>query len=128
MEGGDGTASGAGRRGGIAGERGGGLMAGRRPIDDALELARERLRLLSEGDVVEEAARLEELDAGLLAACELAAADVRPGDAQLVDELMAITAAAGRLIAEELDATGARIRRLREGQAGNAAYRSASGM
>jgi hypothetical protein len=103
-------------------------MAGRRPIDDALELARERLRLLSEGDVVEEAARLEELDAALLAACERAAADARPGDAQLVDELMAIAAAAGRLLAEELDATGARIRRLREGQAGNAAYRSASGM
>jgi hypothetical protein len=41
---------------------------------------------------------------------------------------MAIAAAAGRLIAEELDATGARIRRLREGQASNAAYRSASRM
>lgn len=103
------------------------MKEGRRPIEEALELARERLRLLADVDGWDSAERLEALDAGLLAASRRVMADVRAGDAPLVAELMAVVVAANGLIVGELERTGARIRRLREGQAGNAAYRSSVG-
>ncbi|WBL36555.1 hypothetical protein O0235_03075 [Tepidiforma flava] len=96
-------------------------MDGRRPVERALELARERLRLLEAGGEFE---GLETLDADLAAACAAAGADLRAGDAPLIEELLAVHAAADRLISAELAALGARMRRLREGQAGSAAYRA----
>ncbi|GIW19275.1 MAG: hypothetical protein KatS3mg064_2432 [Tepidiforma sp.] len=96
-------------------------MPGERAIERALELARQRLRLLEAGGEFE---GLEALDGELAAACAAAGADLRASDARLVEELLAIHAAAGRLIDAELAALGGRIRRLREGQAGSAAYRA----
>ncbi|GIW13411.1 MAG: hypothetical protein KatS3mg062_0850 [Tepidiforma sp.] len=98
-----------------------------RAIDEALALARERLALLLEGAAVEEPERLEALDAALLQACGRAMTDAEPGDRQVLDELLAIHAAADRLIAAELEATGARLRRLRRGQSTSAAYRAGAG-
>lgn len=96
-------------------------MDDRRPIERALDAARERLRLLEAGGEFE---GLEALDAELAAACAAAGADLRAGDGPLIDELLAIHAAAGRLIDAELAALGGRMRRLREGRAGSAAYRA----
>jgi hypothetical protein len=89
-----------------------------RPLERALELARGRLALLQAGEM----AGLEAIDSALAAACEAARGDLSPADGPGVDELLAIHRAADELIAAELRETGARIRRLRAGQAGNAAY------
>lgn len=94
-----------------------------RPIQRALELARARLALLQGGG---EFAGLEELDRALEEACRAAAADGRPGDEQPLGELLAVQRAGDAILAAELAAIGARLRRLREGQAGNAAYRAGS--
>ncbi len=96
-------------------------MEGERPIERALEVARQRLRLLEAGGGFE---GLEALDADLMAACEAASAGLREGDGALIEELLAIHAAAGRLIEAELAAASGRMRRLRKGQAGSAAYRA----
>lgn len=90
-----------------------------RPLARALALARQRLLLL-QAEAVEE---LEDVDRALLGACEAARKELVPGDGPVIDELLAIQRAAGLLLAEQMEATGARIRQLRTGRSGHAAYR-----
>ncbi len=95
------------------------MSEGERPLDRALALAQRRLLLLQAGAVEE----LAEVDAALLGACAAAQSELAPGDGPVIDEILAIQRAADLLLAEQMAATGARIRELRAGQAGRAAYR-----
>ncbi|WP_322795343.1 hypothetical protein [Tepidiforma sp.] len=96
---------------------------GERAIERALALARERLLALERGELE----GLDVIDRELQSACTAAAGDLAEGDRLLLDELLAIQAAADGLLAGMMRETSGRMARLRSGQAVTAAYRAVDG-
>lgn len=95
---------------------------GERAIERALELARARLLALERGELE----GLETLDRDLEAACAAAAGDLAEVDRPLLQELLAIQAAADAVLGGMLRETSERMAKLRTGQAVTAAYRPGS--